>query len=81
MKVIFKHKNGREQEMQERFAKTLQSLGRGTYMTRDMRASAISQADAAVEVEEEVTPEPEDVPVNAQPEAQRRGRKPKNKPE
>ena len=27
MKVIFKHKNGREQEMQERFAKTLQSLG------------------------------------------------------
>lgn len=38
MNVIFQHKNGREQFMQERFAKILQSLGRGTYMTRDMQA-------------------------------------------
>lgn len=31
MKVTFKHSNGREQVMTERFAKILQGLGRGTY--------------------------------------------------
>lgn len=81
MKVIFKHKNGREQEMQERFAKTLQSLGRGTYMTCDMRAVAIPHVDAVAAVEEEVSPESGVAPVVEQPEAPRRGRKPKNKPE
>lgn len=81
MKVIFKHKNGREQEMQERFAKTLQSLGRGTYMTRDMRADAIPRVDAVAVVEQAVAPESGAAPVVEQQEAPRRGRKPKNKPE
>lgn len=31
MKVTFKHKNGREQIMPERFAKILHKLGRGEY--------------------------------------------------
>lgn len=39
MKVVFKHKGGREQVMQQRYAKILQGLGRGTYLTRDMRAT------------------------------------------
>lgn len=39
MKVIFKHKmGGREELMHLRYAEVLQRLGRGTYMTRDMRA-------------------------------------------
>lgn len=38
MKVIFTHKGGRKQSMQRRYADILQKLGRGTYMTRDMRA-------------------------------------------
>lgn len=38
MKVIFQHKSGRKQPMQRRYADILQKLGRGTYMTRDMRA-------------------------------------------
>lgn len=80
MKVIFKHKSGREQEMQERFAKTLQALGRGTYMTRDMRSSATAQIELA-NVARDVVPEPEDIPVETQPEVQRRVRKTNNKPE
>ncbi|HEJ3436136.1 TPA: hypothetical protein SL386_001691 [Pseudomonas aeruginosa] len=80
MKVIFKHKSGREQEMQERFAKTLQALGRGTYMTRDMRPAATAQIDLA-SAAADVAPEQEDIPAETQPEAPRRGRKPKNKPE
>lgn len=40
MKVIFTHKmGGREQAMHRRYASILQKLGRGTYMTRDMRAT------------------------------------------
>lgn len=40
MKVIFKHKmGGREEPMQLRYAEVLQRLGRGTYITRDMRAA------------------------------------------
>ena len=39
MKVIFQHKSGRKQPMQQRYAKILQGLGRGTYLTRDMRAT------------------------------------------
>jgi hypothetical protein len=39
MKVIFKFKNGREKSMPERMARTLQVVGRGTYMTRDMAAA------------------------------------------
>lgn len=41
MKVLFKHRmGGREQTMDVRYAEILQKLGRGTYMTRDMRAQA-----------------------------------------
>lgn len=39
MKVVFTHKGGREQAMQKRYAKILNKLGRGTYMTRDMQAA------------------------------------------
>ena len=40
MKVVFKHKmGGREQRMHVRYADILQKLGRGTYLTRDMRAA------------------------------------------
>lgn len=39
MKVVFKHKGGRQQVMQQRYAKILQDLGRGSYLTRDMRAT------------------------------------------
>lgn len=41
MKVTFIHRNGREQMMQRRYADVLQKLGRGTYMTRDMRAQPV----------------------------------------
>lgn len=47
MKVIFTHKSGRQQEMQERFAIPLQKLGRGTYMTRDMRANEVPALEVA----------------------------------
>ena len=44
MKVIFKHRmGGREQAMDVRYAEILQKLGRGTYMTRDMRAQALQE--------------------------------------
>ncbi|EMB9982468.1 hypothetical protein PCP38_00610 [Pseudomonas aeruginosa] len=80
MKVIFKHKSGREQEMQERFAKTLQALGRGTYMTRDMRPAATARFDLA-SAAEDIANEQKDIPAENLPEAPRRGRKPKSKPE
>lgn len=41
MKVTFIHRSGREQPMQRRYADVLQKLGRGTYMTRDMRAQPV----------------------------------------
>ncbi|MGQ8875954.1 hypothetical protein ACUTR7_00480 [Delftia sp. NA_296.1] len=38
-KVTFTHqKSGREEVMHERYAKVLSRMGRGTYMTRDLRA-------------------------------------------
>lgn len=39
MNVEFTHKSGRVEKMKPVFAKALQKLGRGTYMTRDMRAA------------------------------------------
>lgn len=45
MRVVFKHRNGREQPMQRRYADVLQKLGRGTYSTREMRPAAPSQDD------------------------------------
>lgn len=50
MKVTFIHRNGREQVMRRRYADTLQKLGRGTYMTRDMRAQPVIQPDAPAAV-------------------------------
>lgn len=41
MKVIFTHKNGRQQSMKRRDADILQKLKRGTYATRDMQAQAL----------------------------------------
>lgn len=41
MKVNFQYANGRERMMSRRDANILQKLGRGTYMTRDMRAQPV----------------------------------------
>lgn len=38
MKVDFSYKNGRVRSMAERDARILQRLGKGAYLTRDMRA-------------------------------------------
>lgn len=49
-KVTFTHqKSGREEVMHERYAKVLSKMGRGTYMTRDLRAdvAAVPQSQAA----------------------------------
>lgn len=49
-KVTFTHhKSGREEIMDERYAKVLSKMRRGTYMTRDLRAdvSAAPQSHAA----------------------------------
>lgn len=44
MKVIFTHKNGRTQEMDEKAAKLLSKVKRGTYQTRDMVAESLVQS-------------------------------------
>lgn len=41
MRVNFQYTNGRERMMSRRDASILQKLGRGTYMTRDMRAQPV----------------------------------------
>lgn len=46
MRVVFKHRNGREQAMQRRYADVLQKLGKGTYSTREMKPDAPGQDDA-----------------------------------
>lgn len=51
--VPFTYKNGRERKMLERDAKILTKLGRGTYLTADMRAAP--------------APAPAPVPVLADP--------------
>lgn len=45
MRVVFKHRNGREQAMHRRYADVLQKLGRGTYSTREMKPAAPDQDD------------------------------------
>ena len=50
MKVTFTHKNGRKQLMPERMARTLQKIGRGTYLTRDMAAAPVAVAPGVVPV-------------------------------
>lgn len=42
MKVEFSYKNGRVRAMAERDARILQKLGKGSYMTRDMRAQPVA---------------------------------------
>lgn len=42
MKVDFSYKNGRVRSMAERYARILQKLGKGSYMTRDMRAQPVA---------------------------------------
>lgn len=41
MKVDFSYKNGRVRAMAERDARVLQKLGKGSYLTRDMRAQPV----------------------------------------
>jgi len=51
-KVKFRYANGRTQVMDRRYAKVLSALGRGTYLTRDMRAAepAGSSVDELMEL-------------------------------
>lgn len=56
-KVTFTHhKSGREEIMDERYAKVLSKMRRGTYMTRDLRADAVAvpQSHAAQALEPSV---------------------------
>lgn len=68
MKVIFNHRKGKVEEMNIRFAKILQGLGKGTYLTRDMRPKPVV---AEVKVDLSAGTEQEEQPVK------RRGRPPK----
>lgn len=45
MKVEFSYKNGRVRSMDERDARVLQKLRKGTYLTRDMRAQVQSNSE------------------------------------
>lgn len=56
MKVTFNHRKGKVEEMNIRFAKILQGLGKGTYFTRDMRPQPVVaevKVDLSVETEQE----------------------------
>ena len=44
MKVTFKHKNGREQVMDEKFAKILSDLGKGSYGVATQDQAAVEPA-------------------------------------
>lgn len=44
MKVTFTHSSGRQQPMDERYAKVLQKMRRGTYMTRDIVSAEPEQS-------------------------------------
>lgn len=45
MKVEFSYKNGRVRVMAERDARILQKLGKGSYLTRDMRAQQAADSE------------------------------------
>lgn len=45
MKVEFSYKNGRVRAMAERDARVLQKLGKGSYLTRDMRAQQAADSE------------------------------------
>ena len=53
MKVMFTHRSGREQSMQRIHAEILRKLGRGTYMTRDMRAENIEHGEELTDLRAE----------------------------
>lgn len=57
-KVTFTHqKSGREEVMHERYAKVLSKMGRGTYMTRDLRADvAMAPSGQIAQVPSQVDP-------------------------
>jgi hypothetical protein len=42
-RVEFKYANGRVRTMDSRHAKVLEKLGKGSYLTRDMRAAPVDQ--------------------------------------
>lgn len=46
-RVMFTHQSGRKERMERRYAEVLQKLGRGTYMTRDMRATEKDELSVA----------------------------------
>lgn len=46
-KVLFTYKNGRERSMRPREAEILSRLGKGSYLTRDMRAAEPAPVQAA----------------------------------
>ena len=52
MRVDFKHNSGRDEKMELRYAKVLSALGRGTYMTRNMRAQLAVSAPPNDELSE-----------------------------
>ena len=49
-RVVFNHRSGRVEEMELRYATVLQKLGRGSYMTRDMRPQPVL-TDVKVEIQ------------------------------
>jgi hypothetical protein len=72
-KVPFAYKRtGEVREMELRYAKILQSLGHGTYLTRDMRPQPVAP-QVKVEIETAAEAEPEKVAPK------KRGRPAKNK--
>lgn len=56
MKVVFTHRNGRQQEMEERDASLLSRLKRGTYQTRDMVAESMPHVSGQQDVTQDLTP-------------------------
>ncbi len=83
MKVTFKHKNGREQIMDERYAKILQGLNRGTYRKHDGIDAVPKTGTWLLEKGERVAAKDDDPQFQSrgnaiQPPPKRRGRKPKS---
>jgi len=55
--VDFTYNNGRQRVMAERYAKVLNRLGHGTYLTRDMQAQPVSTI--GISTREETRPDTE----------------------
>lgn len=73
--VVFNYKSGVVREMELRYAKILQGLGHGNYMTRDMRPQPVL---TDVKVEIQAAPEVEAV-EEVEEAPKKRGRPAKNK--